>query len=623
MARKLEVQIVGDASSLSRALGKASDESGRFGSALKSTAKYAGLAIGGIAVTLKAGIGEFTQATKVAAQTGAVLKSTGGAANVTAKEVSGLAEAIMKKTGIDDEAIQSGQNLLLTFKNIKNEAGRGNDIFNQTTRIMADMSTALGTDASGSAIKLGKALNDPVKGISALTRVGVSFTEGQKEQIKQMVAAGDTMGAQKMILKELNSEFGGSAEAVGKTLPGQINILKESFNNMAGDLVSKAMPAVTGFVGFLNEKGVPALGAAFGKIGEVVGPAIAGLGDAFKAAGPAIMGVLEPLGGVIRENLVPILLQLQEIGTKAITQISDIIRQNGPQLRTIFENIGTVITNLAKIVIPLLEFAFTKVLPVAIRILIPLLVLVSGAIAKVSDVVRIVANVIQSVMIPAMQLILTVGQKVADFLLKILIGAFKAVEDPVRTVANVLKVVLAGAFDVVSGAAGKVRDGFEWFSNKAQGIFKRLSQVLPGVLDVITAPFSTLNGVIWGIIGGFKRFVDLAGSVIEVAGKVGGALGGIAGKIPGFAGGIRNFGGGLAIVGESGPELVRLPAGSDVIPNHQLGSAMGSPRAVGGGGQVNIYLPNYLGAAEDVARTVREEMLRIGKYNVDIFGGRA
>src|SRR6266542_2279421 len=76
--------------------------------------------------------GKFEESQKVANQTGAVLKSTGGAAHVTAKQVSGLADAISQKSGIDDEAIQSGENMLLTFKNIRNEAGRGNDIFNQS-----------------------------------------------------------------------------------------------------------------------------------------------------------------------------------------------------------------------------------------------------------------------------------------------------------------------------------------------------------------------------------------------------------------------------------------------------------------------------------------------------------
>jgi hypothetical protein len=65
---------------------------------------------------------------------------------------------------------------------------------------MTDMSVALGQDMSSSAIQLGKALNDPIKGVSALQRVGVSFTASQKEQIKTLVQSGRTMDAQKLIL---------------------------------------------------------------------------------------------------------------------------------------------------------------------------------------------------------------------------------------------------------------------------------------------------------------------------------------------------------------------------------------------------------------------------------------
>jgi phage-related minor tail protein len=125
--------------------------------------------------------------------------------------VSDLATSISRKTGMDDEAIQSGENLLLTFTNIHNETGRGNQIFTRATRTIADMSAALGQDTKSSAIQLGKALNDPIKGVTALQRVGVSFTQSQRDQIKTLVESGNTLDAQKMILRELRKEFGGSA----------------------------------------------------------------------------------------------------------------------------------------------------------------------------------------------------------------------------------------------------------------------------------------------------------------------------------------------------------------------------------------------------------------------------
>ncbi|HEY7037159.1 MAG TPA: phage tail length tape measure family protein [Thermomicrobiales bacterium] len=236
----------------------ASDSGKSFGQNLKGVGKAAVVAGGAgglalLAVGLKTGIDEMSQAAKVGAQTEAVLKSTGGAAGVSAKQIEGMATALMNKSGMDDEAIQSGENLLLTFTKVQNVAGKGNDIFNQATRTMLDMSVALGQDTKTSAIQLGKALNDPVKGITALQRVGVSFTAAQKEQIATLVKHGDTLKAQKIILAELNREFGGSAEAVGNTLPGQVNKLKESFSNLAGEMVSQLAPAFIAITKFLTE----------------------------------------------------------------------------------------------------------------------------------------------------------------------------------------------------------------------------------------------------------------------------------------------------------------------------------------------------------------------------------
>lgn len=91
----------------------------------------------------------FKEAQLVTAQTEAVLKSTGGAANVTKDQVLDLASAIRDYSGVEDEAIQSGENMLLTSTNIRNEVGKGNDIFTQTTKTMVDMSVVLEQDVGG------------------------------------------------------------------------------------------------------------------------------------------------------------------------------------------------------------------------------------------------------------------------------------------------------------------------------------------------------------------------------------------------------------------------------------------------------------------------------------------
>ena len=281
------VDFVANTQQLRKGISSAGKQTSGFGSKLSGLAKSGAIAagaagVGALVFTLKTGIQEFQDSQKVAAQTAATLKSTGNAAHVTAGHVSDLAGAMMKKSGIDDEAVQSGENLLLTFTRIRNEVGKGNDIFDQTTKTMTDMSVALGQDMKSSALQLGKALNDPVKGVTALQRVGVSFTAAQKEQIKTLEDSGHHLEAQKLILGELNKEFGGSAEAAGKTLPGQIAILKESFNNFAGDLVAKLAPALQASIGWLRDHW-PEIAAVIDQAWQSIKPTLAALGDAWVA----------------------------------------------------------------------------------------------------------------------------------------------------------------------------------------------------------------------------------------------------------------------------------------------------------------------------------------------------
>jgi len=248
------VDFIANTRDLQKGMSQATGATSGFGDKLKTLGKVAGAAaLGGLVATLKIGAAEFANAAKVGAQTNSVLKSTGGVAGVTASQVGKLSESLMKKSGVDDEAIQSGENMLLTFTNIRNEVGKGNDIFSQATTTMTDMSVALGQDMKSSALQLGKALNDPVKGMTALQRVGVSFTQAQKDQVKALVDSGRTLDAQKLILKELNKEFGGSAEAVGKTLPGQLNIAKQEFSNFAGTVVGTVLPPLTAMLKLLMD----------------------------------------------------------------------------------------------------------------------------------------------------------------------------------------------------------------------------------------------------------------------------------------------------------------------------------------------------------------------------------
>jgi hypothetical protein len=184
----------------------------------------------------------FSESEDMIAQTNAVLKSTGGIAGVTADQVTKLATALQKTTKFSDEDVRSAENLLLTFTSI------GKDIFPQATKTVLDMATALGEDTKSASIQLGKALQDPILGVTALRRVGVNFSEDQKNVIANLVETGQKAKAQQLILKELQTEFGGSAEAAGKTFAGSLAILKNNLNDVQEQLGQVIVTRLTPFI---------------------------------------------------------------------------------------------------------------------------------------------------------------------------------------------------------------------------------------------------------------------------------------------------------------------------------------------------------------------------------------
>lgn len=213
--------------------------------AFRAMAVAGGAAFAGIAAFAVGAIKATAEAEQVQAQLGAVLKSTGGIAGVTAKAAIDLSKALQKTTTFSDEAILSTQNLLLTFTKI------GKDIMPEATETVLDMATALGTDTKGAAIQLGKALNDPVAGISALTRVGVTFSEEQKNVIKRLMETGQIAAAQKIILAELNTEFGGSAAAAADTYAGKLAQLKNQFNEVQEEVGNALIPILSQLVAMM------------------------------------------------------------------------------------------------------------------------------------------------------------------------------------------------------------------------------------------------------------------------------------------------------------------------------------------------------------------------------------
>lgn len=569
--RKLTLNIIGDASSLHKALGQAEVVTGRFGSGLGGLLKQ-GLAIGtgmdlvgraidGAVGALRDGYTAFKEQQGVMAQTDAVLKSTGGAAGMSKKQIEGLASSLAELTGQDDMAIQRGENLLATFTNIRNETGKGNDIFNQATRAMVDMSVALGQDTKSSSLQLGKALNDPIKGVTALQRVGVSFTEDQKKQIKTLVESGKTMEAQKLILAELNREFGGSGAAAGRTYEGQVARISEMFEGLKISIIEKALPAATWFMGVLTDnfpkieavvtKVADGIGIAMGMLLPVVSPAIEGLKTLFAGffdessqKSEAFKAVFQTVGDIVGQIVAFVGPLIQQLGAFIVQQFGVVIewvKANWP-----------LISATIKTVMAAVKAVFDYTWPVIKAV-------VETAFDAIKVVVSTALNVVLGIIKAAMQLI------TGDWS-----GAWEALKGVVKTVFDgVKKLVVTLIHDMYNVGVNLIESIWKgissmagWIADKVRDfIHDHITQPIKDALG-ISSPSKVFTAIGQNIGQGLAIGIKQSASLVE------GAMGVLD---PVFASGYGSFSAyGGALAGAGGTPVQILITGNQIGSDYDI-----------------------------------------------------
>ena len=219
----------------------------------------------------------FREQNKAIAQVEAGLKSTAGQVGFTSQELQKMASDLQNKTLFGDEVIlKDATAQLLTFTNISGEN------FARTQQAALDLATRLDGDLKGASIQLGKALNDPVANLSALSRSGIQFSEDQKAVIKSLAETGKLAEAQTLILDELNKQYGGSAEAAAEAdggftqLANSFGDLQEEIGRLLVQYLRPVVDALKNFVQFLQgtSDGTKTVALAIAGIAAAIGPVL-------------------------------------------------------------------------------------------------------------------------------------------------------------------------------------------------------------------------------------------------------------------------------------------------------------------------------------------------------------
>ena len=256
---QLVVKVIGDTEAYSTSLKNAQNLTSKFSQeAVKGLSQIGGaVVLGGLAAAgagvialggfLKSSVDAAMESQNAMADLNATLASTKGAAGLSIDALLKQAEALQGVTKFSHEQIEAGQGMLLTFTNIKGA------VFQQAVPAMLNMAEKFGSVQEAS-IQLGKALQDPVKGVAALRRVGVMLSTTQEDQVKHFMAVGDIASAQGIILGELQTEFGGLAVAAGSTLTGRILQFNHAMDDIKETIGNAIMPVLTSLIQMLSQK---------------------------------------------------------------------------------------------------------------------------------------------------------------------------------------------------------------------------------------------------------------------------------------------------------------------------------------------------------------------------------
>jgi len=480
-----------------------SDTFGKIGNAALKVGAILGLGMG-----VSSMVSAASKAQSSLAQMGAVLKSTGDASGMTQKQLIDLASAQSQVSLQSKGANIDTENLLLTFTNL------GSNVFPQCLSTVNDMSQALGQDTKSSAIQLGKALQDPLKGITALSRVGVNFTAQQKEQIKGFVATGQAAKAQQVILNELNKEFGGSALAQSKTFSGQMIILKNNLTGLGVGITNVLLPTMTSFLTWVNGNMPKIQSFTTGAITEMLNsfkavssfmnanvmPVFKSFTSFIQANMPTIKGIISVVTQYIQTSFNNMATVIKTLIIPAFKDFVNFVKPYMPQISSAIQTMSKVSQAVLKEVIGIIN---TYVIP-GIKSLVSFVISHMPQIESTfKSIFKGIESVWNTILKPVLIFIVSQIQQVVGWVvanLPLIQQTFGTVMNKIGTIVKVALTILEGLWTVFGGALETI-----------------VSTLLKVVEDIISVVLNTINGN-WK--GAWAALIDICKTLLGGLGKI-------------------------------------------------------------------------------------------------------
>ena len=456
--------------------------------------------LGGIALMAKQGVAGVMEDEAAVANLEATLKSTGNAVNTTSKGFFEFANQLQDTTGESAALITQGGAMLATFKKVRNETGQGNRIFDRATVAALDLSKKGFGSLESSNKMLGKALNDPIKGIAALGRAGVTFTEEQKKTIKSLVETGDTLGAQKIILKEVEDQVGGTAKAMGETTQGQLERGRRSFEELQKTLAIALIPVI--------EVAASVFRSLTGWMRENQGlvKVLIGVFGGLAAAIVAVNAVMKVLGTI---GLLTNPIGLVVVGVAALTAGIILLWKKSETFRRVVEGVWNAIKAVVSVVVNYFKGPVMAAWDVIKGAIDAISALIEGDFSGAWDALkRAAGGVIDWLKSTLLALPLTIVGLAVDIGAALVTGIVNGAADLATKVWDGIKAMPSALLNLVGGWA-------EGLATIGGRIITYIKNAATGLAAAVWENIKGMAGALGDLIVGWKdKLMELGGNVV-------------------------------------------------------------------------------------------------------------
>jgi phage-related protein len=454
---------------------------------------------------IEAGIEDNNQYNAAVAQVANQLKTNGDAIGMNIGQLEALAEATGANNDISKAANMTAISTLLNYNQI------GKDALPTATQAVDDLATKMAM-AKGQAVPslqqisqaakmVGKAMEDPATGTTAFTRAMVTFSPAQDAAIKAMQKAGDTAGAQKLLMEDLAAATSGAASSAAETFQGKIGALKKQMDDFSGSIMNGVETALSGLgQGFVNV-------ASFLNKYQMLMPIIVGLSAALAgvlitALAPAIGTVAIAIGGAIAAAA-PFILIAAGVAVAAYLIIS-----NWKPISAFFVGLWNDIVNATKPVWQAIQQAVMGAWNVIAPTIISGIQTVQKWWDSVWPEIQEIFTVVWDILKPVISVVFTYWQGIFQTIGSVLLVVFETgwnlIKDSLKTIWDVISGVVKTAWDLISGIIKLALDTIT-------GVFKIFQDLFSGNWSKAWTDTKALFSTIWDDISGI--FVKVVGDI--------------------------------------------------------------------------------------------------------------